>query len=45
MLKNLGEKIALTFGDDQISFSNFMGKIELYASQYTVGEGDHVVIF
>lgn len=45
MLKNLGEKIALTFGDDQISFSNFMGKIELYASQYTVGEGEHVVIF
>jgi len=45
MLKNLGEKIALTFGDDQISFSNFMAKIELYASQYNLGKDEHVVIF
>lgn len=45
MLKNLREKIALTYGDDQISFSNLMGKIELYASQYTLGKGEHVVIF
>src|SRR5690554_6678685 len=45
MLKNLKEKIALTYGDDQISFSNLMGKIELYASQYTLGKGERAVIF
>lgn len=45
MLRNLGDKIAISFKDQKISFRNLMGKIELYASKYTLNKGDKAVIF
>lgn len=45
MLKNLGEKIAISFKDQKVSYRNLMGKIELYASKYEINKGDRAVIF
>ncbi len=45
MLKNLGDKIAISFKDQRISYRNLMGKVELYASKYILNKGDKAVIF
>jgi long-chain acyl-CoA synthetase len=45
MLKNHAGRIAISFGDDRISYTNFFGKIEKFSSLYELGNGDHAVIF
>jgi long-chain acyl-CoA synthetase len=45
MIKNHGEKVAISFGANQISYSNLFGKIETFAAAYELGKGEHAVIF
>jgi long-chain acyl-CoA synthetase len=45
MLKNRGEKIAITFGQYQITYRNLMGKTERYSTKLNIGKKEHVVIY
>ncbi|ASB50226.1 AMP-binding protein [Alkalitalea saponilacus] len=45
MLKNHGSKVAISYGNEQITYSNFFGKIELFSSLYDIGKGEHAVIY
>ncbi|MGQ1947168.1 AMP-binding protein [Geofilum sp. OHC36d9] len=45
MLKNRGEKIAITFGQEKISYRNLMGKTERYSTKLNIGKEEHVVIY
>ncbi|NTW26605.1 MAG: long-chain fatty acid--CoA ligase, partial [Lentimicrobium sp.] len=45
MLKHQGEKIAISYGQEKISYSELHYKIGLFADQITAGEGKNIVIF
>jgi len=45
MLKHQGEKIAISYGQEKISYSELHRKIELFAGQIPAGEGKNIVIF
>lgn len=45
MIKNHGEKTAISFGSNQITYSNFFGKIEKFSSLYELGKGEHAVVY
>ncbi|MFW5754683.1 MAG: AMP-binding protein [Marinilabiliaceae bacterium] len=45
MLKNRGEKKAITYGDETISYGQLMGKIEQFSGLYEPKEGEKVAIF
>ncbi len=45
MLKNLGNKTAITYGTDHISYGQLMGKIGQFAELYNLAPGDKVAIF
>ncbi|WP_234408894.1 AMP-binding protein [Marinilabilia salmonicolor] len=45
MLKNMGEKTAITFGSDQISYGRLIGNIEQFADKYNISKGARVAIF
>ncbi len=45
MIKNHGNKIAISFGPNQINYSNMFGKIENISNSYELGNGQHAVIF
>lgn len=45
MLKNHGEKTALTYGAKQWSYQNLLANIRHYASQFQIKQGDRVVVF
>ncbi|WP_258861567.1 AMP-binding protein [Marinilabilia salmonicolor] len=45
MLKNMGNKTAITYGSDYISYSRLTGNIEQFADQYNISKGARVAIF
>lgn len=45
MLKNMGEKTAITYGSDQISYGRLIGNIEQFADKYKISKGAQVAIF
>lgn len=45
MIKNYGEKVAISFGTNQITYGNLFGKIEKFSSEYELGRGAHAVIY
>lgn len=45
MLKNMGEKTAITYGSDQISYGRLIGNIEQFADKYKISKGARVAIF
>ncbi len=45
MIKNHGEKTAISFGSNQITYKHLFGKIEKFSSLYDLGKGERVVIF
>lgn len=45
MIRNHGNKTAISFGSNQISYKNLFGKIEKFAAQYELGKGEHVVVY
>ncbi|PKP47098.1 MAG: long-chain fatty acid--CoA ligase [Bacteroidetes bacterium HGW-Bacteroidetes-11] len=45
MLKYNGDKTAISFGEEKISFTQFHNKISAFAGKFTIQAGDHVVIF
>jgi long-chain acyl-CoA synthetase len=45
MLKNIGEKTAISYGSDQISYGRLIGNIEQFANNYNISNGARVAIF
>lgn len=45
MLKNLGEKTAISYGSDKISYSHLIANIEQFANNYSLSKGARVAIF
>ncbi len=45
MLKNIGEKLAISYGSDQISYDRLIGNIEQFANDYNISKGARVVVF
>ncbi len=45
MLKNMGNKTAITYGSDNISYGRLTGKIEEFANLYTIEDGEKVAVF
>ncbi len=45
MLKNLDTKIAITFGQKQITYSDLRRSIRKYSESYTLAPGGHAAIF
>ncbi len=41
----MGEKTAITFGSDQISYGRLIGNIEQFADKYNISKGARVAIF
>ena len=45
MLKNFGNKTAIAYGNNKVSYKNLHGKINHFASLYDLNHGEHAVIF
>jgi long-chain acyl-CoA synthetase len=45
MLKNMGNKTAITFGDEKISYGRLIGVIETIAKLYSLNHGDRAAVF
>ncbi|MBW6491718.1 MAG: AMP-binding protein [Lentimicrobium sp.] len=45
MLQYNGEKTAISFGDEKISYINLHKKIQTFSEKFIINPGDHVVIF
>ncbi len=45
MIKNQGNKTAIAYGSEKISFTDLFSKIDLFASLFSIEPNEHVVIF
>ncbi len=45
MIKNLDKKIAITFGESKITYTELRTDIKLFSEYYDLNPGEHVVIF
>ena len=45
MLQNQGDKVAISFGNDRITYGNLMAKIEQFADLHELAKGQRAVIF
>jgi long-chain acyl-CoA synthetase len=45
MLKNMGDKTAITFGSEKISYGRLMGKIDQFGELYNITHGGKAAIF
>lgn len=45
MLKNQGDKVAISFGNDRITYGNLLAKIDKFADLHALDKGQRAVIF
>lgn len=45
MIKNNENKIAVTFGSEQLTYNQLFGKIDYFSKLHKISAGDHIVLF